>query len=239
MGLLTDIKTLITTIEGKLPALISSEVPVVDNQLENVDTLLTSIEGKTPALSSGKVPVVDGQIADITKVEDAAHTTGDKGVMLLGVRQDAAAALSGTDGDYTPLIVGAEGGLWVKLAVALTAAVHSIDVAKKSKGSVTTVHNGISASATSAEVDCRGFNSLLIHWVSDLTDKTWKLQILGAMGTGLTFVPWITSAGANNEYTTDVSGFFVVQGIPDYIEVLATKVDDGATVTCKVQPFNM
>jgi hypothetical protein len=52
-------------------------------------------------------------------------------------------------------------------------------------------------------------------------------------------VPWITSAGADNTYTTDISGFFMVQGIPDFLKVLATEVDDGATVSCILQPFNM
>lgn len=47
------------------------------------------------------------------KAEDAAHTTGDVGVMALSVRQDTAAALSGTDADYQPLITDASGRLHV------------------------------------------------------------------------------------------------------------------------------
>jgi hypothetical protein len=43
--------------------------------------------------------------------EDDAHSSGDTGTMALVVRQDAAAALSGTDGDYTPLISDANGRL--------------------------------------------------------------------------------------------------------------------------------
>ena len=41
--------------------------------------------------------------------EDAAHTTGDTGVMALAVRNDAATSLSGTDGDYSPVAVTAQG----------------------------------------------------------------------------------------------------------------------------------
>lgn len=37
------------------------------------------------------------------KAEDAGHTTGDTGVMLLGVANTAAAGLSGTTLDYTPI----------------------------------------------------------------------------------------------------------------------------------------
>jgi hypothetical protein len=50
---------------------------------------------------------------DLAKAEDVAHVTGDVGVMSLAVRQDTATILSGTDGDYTPLIVDASGRLHV------------------------------------------------------------------------------------------------------------------------------
>jgi hypothetical protein len=47
------------------------------------------------------------------KAEDAAHTTGDTGVMSLAVRSNTAASTSGTDGDYQPLITNTTGHLWV------------------------------------------------------------------------------------------------------------------------------
>jgi hypothetical protein len=43
-----------------------------------------------------------GTASDLGKAEDAAHTSGDTGVMLLAVRQDTLAALAGTTGDYIP-----------------------------------------------------------------------------------------------------------------------------------------
>ena len=57
---------------------------------------------------------VDTQLA---KAEDAAHSSGDSGVMVLGVRKDTAAALAGTDGDYIPLIVDSSGRLWVQVGL--------------------------------------------------------------------------------------------------------------------------
>lgn len=48
-------------------------------------------------------------VAALGKAEDAAHTTGDTGIVSLGVRNDADAALSGTDGDYTPFATTAAG----------------------------------------------------------------------------------------------------------------------------------
>ena len=47
--------------------------------------------------------------------EDAAHSSGDKGVMALAVRNDALAALAGTDGDYAPLQVNNVGALYVDI----------------------------------------------------------------------------------------------------------------------------
>lgn len=50
---------------------------------------------------------------NLGKAEDAAHTTGDVGVMALGVRNDSGTALAGTDGDYIPLSIDANGALRV------------------------------------------------------------------------------------------------------------------------------
>jgi len=48
---------------------------------------------------------------DLAKAEDAAHSSGDIGVMALGVRNDDLAALAGADGDYAPLQVTQNGAL--------------------------------------------------------------------------------------------------------------------------------
>lgn len=52
----------------------------------------------------------------IGKAEDAAHVSGDVGVPALSVRQNTAAALSGSDGDYQPLITDGAGRLHVVLS---------------------------------------------------------------------------------------------------------------------------
>lgn len=50
---------------------------------------------------------------NLGKADDAAHSSGDTGIMSLGVRKDAAAALAGADGDYQPFIFDANGRLHV------------------------------------------------------------------------------------------------------------------------------
>lgn len=55
---------------------------------------------------------VTGSVAGTQFNEDAAHTTGDAGFELLAVRNDTAAALAGTTGDYQPLTTDAVGAVW-------------------------------------------------------------------------------------------------------------------------------
>lgn len=58
-------------------------------------------------------------VAALSKAEDAAHSSGNTGVMALAVRSATVADLSAgnTDGDYEPLQVSAAGRLWVSATV--------------------------------------------------------------------------------------------------------------------------
>lgn len=70
--------------------------------------------GTVVALLKGLLTFARNSAAGILKSEDAAHVSGDAGVMSLGVRNDhLAASLSGTDGDYTPKATTATGALYV------------------------------------------------------------------------------------------------------------------------------
>lgn len=57
------------------------------------------------------VVVTDANGKSAVKLEDAAHASGDAGIMALAVRQDTLAALAGTTGDYTPLTTDSMGAL--------------------------------------------------------------------------------------------------------------------------------
>jgi len=74
---------------------------------DTIETTLTSDDGDFGALaidSAGRLGVRDN------KAEDAAHSDGDIGSFILGVRNDTILnTLSGTDGDYTPLAVDGAG----------------------------------------------------------------------------------------------------------------------------------
>jgi hypothetical protein len=54
---------------------------------------------------------------NLGKAEDAAHTTADTGVYVLGVRDDVLGVHSGADGDYESFHLDAQGGLYTRHAI--------------------------------------------------------------------------------------------------------------------------
>jgi hypothetical protein len=69
----------------------------------------------------------------LARAEDTAHVSGDTGVLALVVRNDALAALAGTDGDYATLQVDANGALYVALAAG-TVNIGDVDIASIAAG---------------------------------------------------------------------------------------------------------
>jgi hypothetical protein len=89
----------------------------------------TSIDGKITACNTGAVVLAASDGTDIGnvdvasivpgtgatnlgKAEDAGHASGDVGVMVLSVRDDAPSAAKAAEGDYTPLLTNATGHLY-------------------------------------------------------------------------------------------------------------------------------
>ena len=112
-----------TTIDAALPAGTNAIGKLAANSGVDIGdvtlTAGTNAIGKLAANSGVDIGDVDvtsivpGTAAtNLGKVEDAAHSSGDVGVMSLAVRNDALAALAGADGDYAPLQVDEDGGLW-------------------------------------------------------------------------------------------------------------------------------
>jgi hypothetical protein len=107
------------------------------------NTSLASIDGKITAVNTGAVVISSGSVtanagtnlntsalaletggnlatvAALSRAEDAAHSSGHTGVMLLAVRESTATDLSvgATDGDYEPLQVSASGRVWASATI--------------------------------------------------------------------------------------------------------------------------
>lgn len=78
----------------------------------------TQLRASAVPVSAASLPLPSGAATEATlagtiKAEDAAHVSGDNGIMALTVRTNTAAARSGTDGDYQPLITDTNGRLHV------------------------------------------------------------------------------------------------------------------------------
>lgn len=80
------------TIDSNL-ALVLADTTAILADTASMDTNIAAILADTAT--------IDSNIASIVKAEDAAHSSGDAGVMSLSVRRDTPSAL-GADGDYSP-----------------------------------------------------------------------------------------------------------------------------------------
>lgn len=92
-------------------------------------TIATEDEGSVHYQKVKLTASGSGTTEALSKAEDTAHSNGEHGIMALTVRQDSAAALGGTDGDYQPAITDANGRLHTldQNSAAIKTAVELID----------------------------------------------------------------------------------------------------------------
>lgn len=109
-----------TSADGDYSALSVSERGEVLTQVTQPLPAGTNVVGDIANIGTSVTPGTSP--AHLGKAEDAAHTSGDVGVMALGVRKDTAVALAGTDGDYMPLVMDAVGRLHTTLSGNIRAA---------------------------------------------------------------------------------------------------------------------
>ncbi len=104
------------------------------------------------------------------KAEDAAHASGDTGVMALAVQRDTASSVA-ADGDYHPLILDSSGRLHVNVGNTLTVGSHAVTnagtFATQIDGAALTalqlIDNGVFATGTVAGTTDGGYNSLAVR----------------------------------------------------------------------------
>lgn len=89
----------------------------------NSDAILAALNTVAGAVSGTEMQVdvltlIPGVAAtSLGKAEDAAHTTGDTGVAIWGIRDDTLGAFSGTEGDYEPFHMTAAGRLYTSATI--------------------------------------------------------------------------------------------------------------------------
>ena len=89
----------------------TDDIPIalVNTKLTAIESVLDEIKIDTEAIETA-VEILD----DLAIAEDTAHSTGQKGIQMLGVRQDSQADFA-ADGDYVPLSIDGNGDVRVKL----------------------------------------------------------------------------------------------------------------------------
>lgn len=113
-----DYQPLITDASGRLHVNVGNTVTVGSHAVTNAGTFAVQVDGA--ALTALQL------IDNLVLAEDAAHVSADPGIQALTVRQDTAAALGGTDGDYQPLVTDASGRLHVNVGNTVTVASHAV-----------------------------------------------------------------------------------------------------------------
>lgn len=159
-GLPVDLRT--DNLSGNLDVNIAASGATVTVDLgANNDVTVTSgtvTLGANSGVDIGDVDVtsvVPGTGAsNLGKTEDAAHTTGDVGVMALSVRRDADTSPVSTDGDYAPLVTNATG--YLKVEVFDGGESHTVDgtvTANAGSGTFTVTDDGSFTLAANSGVD--------------------------------------------------------------------------------------
>lgn len=107
------------------------------------------------------------------------------------------------------------------------------------KGDITTVHNAISATTTSAEINISGYNAVLVS-VLISGSGTYKIDLQGrfdSSGTVMDIYDNNDTKLTTGDLTANRMKLFAA--VPDLITIVATEVSGTATCTVRVQPINV
>ena len=139
-GTITTITNPVTITDGSgaLNVIVdSSALPTGASTSANQTTIIGHVDGLEGLI--GTTNTNTGTVAGAIKAEDAAHSSGDAGIMMMGVRKDTAAALAGTDGDYQPPIFDASGRLWINCGTGCSGGTQFAEDAAHTTGDVGTM----------------------------------------------------------------------------------------------------
>ncbi len=193
---------------------------------EKFTTDEVTYSGDTAKLGIGRIVHVTGSegskvVTELVRLEDAAHTSGDPGIPMLGVRADTAASLAGADGDYTLPIFDSSGRQHVNVGTsalpsgASTAAKQpALGTAGTASADVLTVQ-GIT-SMTALKVDGTGGSF-------PVTDSGGSLTVDGSVTATSATASNLKAqvVGAGSAGTAD-AGVLTVQGIASMTKLLVT-----------------
>ncbi len=118
-----------------------------------------------------------------------------------------------------------------------------VGIEEISKGSPISAISAAEATTTSAAIDARGKNAVLLKiTIADAT-QNWTIKLTGSFTKTGTYVDIYelanTGSMAAMSYQTNASKMILFKGIPDYIKVVATEDVNGAKCSVDVQLLNV
>lgn len=145
---------------------VDGSVTVTQATGTNLHTVLDSGTLTTLTTLSGTTSLTPGTGAtNLGKAEDAAHTTGDVGVMMLAVRNDDGSVIAGSNGDYLPLTTDSSGALRIDL---------NGTVSSNNSSTATLTANSV---FTGTSEDCLIYNEIRVSVISDVASATNGLSL--------------------------------------------------------------
>lgn len=135
---------------------------------------------------------------NLGKAEDAPHTSGDVGIMGLGVRQDTPVALAGTVGDYQPAIYDGNGNEWTTLGTKVAGEDLTADVLKvEQRNNYTYI---VTATTTVVKTGAG-----LLHTITVEGGTTGTIIVYDNTAASGTIIASFSTTNAMATYTFDVS----------------------------------
>ena len=102
------------------------------------------------------------------------------------------------------------------------------------KSEAVKIHNAISASATSAEINTKGYNAIIIQTVITVAAKNWTTKILGSLVSGGTFSDFYDN-GTLCSFQTNSGKVMLFKGLPQFIKIDMTEDEDTGKATVYYQ----
>lgn len=143
-----------------------------------------------------------------TYAEDIGHTTADKGIFMLGVRNDTLSSITSADLDYSPRAVGPAGETIVAIAP-FTKGIQGTGDLRVVQGASVTVIAAQGASIFSyirtAQITNMGFDNVLVTFGGGLGSILSYSIAPDSGGSNIKFDPWLKT-GTNSAFTASISG---------------------------------
>ena len=98
------------TIDSNVASILADTTAILADT-SNIDTNVAAILADTATIDSQTLSI-QNTLSALSKAEDSVHASGDQGIQMLAVRQDADSPMA-ADGDYTPLQTDENGALKV------------------------------------------------------------------------------------------------------------------------------